>query len=113
MSGGGVTVTPFLYHLVQGTLQYTHVNHILLYARTSLIRFCSEYVSLLCDLFELALIDSLVFDQVEEDRYRYFVAVWSYWYWGHLEENFRKTFQRPMSAGSEKPNNMGGGGVIG
>ena len=40
------TVTPFLYHLVQGTLQYTHVNRILLYARTSLIRFCSEYVSL-------------------------------------------------------------------
>ena len=32
-----VTVTPFLYDLVQGTLQYTHVNCILLYARTSLI----------------------------------------------------------------------------
>ena len=41
-----VTVTPFLYHLVQGTLQYTHVNRILLYARTSLIRFCSEHVAL-------------------------------------------------------------------
>ena len=39
-------VTPFLYHLVQGTLPYTHVNRILLYARTSLVRFCSEYVSL-------------------------------------------------------------------
>ena len=57
-----VTVTPFLYHLVQGSLPYTHVNRILLYARTSLVRFCSEYVSLFfVILLELALIDSLFF----------------------------------------------------
>ena len=47
-----VTVTPFLFHLVQGTLQNTHVNRILLYARTSdtlffSVRFSSSFVILL------------------------------------------------------------------
>ena len=42
-----VTVTLFLHHLVQGTQQYTLVNRILLYAGTSFICFCSQYVSLL------------------------------------------------------------------
>ena len=52
--GGGVTVTPFLYHLVQGTLQNTHVNRFYsTYAR--LIRFCSQYVSLLFSVILLEL----------------------------------------------------------
>ena len=45
-----------------GTLQYTHANRSLLYARTSFIRFCSQYVfSSFVIFLELALIDSLVF----------------------------------------------------
>ena len=67
-----VTVTPFrmLYHLVQGILQNTHVNRILLYARTSNTLLFSVRLSSFCRDFAWAcLIDSLVFDQVEKDRY--------------------------------------------
>ena len=48
--GGGVTVTPFLSHLVQGTLQNTHVNRILLYVRTSYtLLFSVRFSSFFCD----------------------------------------------------------------
>ena len=49
-----VTVTPFLYHLVQGTLQNTHVNRTLLYARTSDTLFFSVRFSSFVILLELA-----------------------------------------------------------
>ena len=45
-----VTVTPFLYHLVQGNLQNTHVNRILLYVRTSYtLLFLVRFSSFFCD----------------------------------------------------------------
>ena len=45
-----VTVTPFLYHLVQGTLQNTHVNRILLYVRTSYtLLFSVRFSCFFCD----------------------------------------------------------------
>ena len=71
---GGVTDTPFLYHIVQ-LLKSCQIHPRKSYSTLRTHLFCTLLWSVRFSSFgillELALIDSLVFDQIEEDRYTY------------------------------------------